>query len=107
MKGTIFDKLTEWKNSKERKPLVLKGPRQTGKTCSILKLGESDFRETHHLNFQKDKNNCAIFAGSLAAQKILESIEFSIDTHIDRKRDLLFFDEIQDCPNSLLFHLFQ
>lgn len=101
MKRTILRRLIEWKDSEVRKPLILKGTRQTGKTYSILKFGESEFRKTHTINFQNDRTACELFAGRLKPEKILESMEFSMDTDIDPLKDILFFDEIQDCPRAL------
>jgi len=101
MKRTIYKKLLEWKNEKKRKPLILKGARQTGKTYSIREFGKNEFRRIHEINFQKDKTACNLFAGNLSPGKILESIEFYLDTDIDKTRDIVFFDEIQDCPRAL------
>lgn len=101
MKRTIYKKLLEWKNSKNRKPLILKGTRQTGKTYSILEFGKNEFRKIHTINFQKDKTACEIFSGSLSPQRILESMEFYLESDIDNTKDLVFFDEIQDCPRAL------
>lgn len=101
MERTIFQKLLEWKTSKNRKPLVLKGARQTGKTYSILDFGKREFRKVHQLNFQKDKTAADIFTGNLSPGRILESMEFYLETDIDPKTDLVFFDEIQDCPRAL------
>ena len=101
MKRTIYKKLLDWKNEKKRKPLILKGARQTGKTYSIRELGKNQFRKIHEINFQKDKTACNLFAGNLSPGKILESIEFYLETDIDKRRDIIFFDEIQDCPRAL------
>lgn len=101
MERTIYKKLLEWKNEKKRKPLILKGARQTGKTYSIREFGKSEFRRIHEINFQKDKAACNLFAGNLSPGKILESMEFYLETDIDKTRDIVFFDEIQDCPRAL------
>lgn len=101
MKRTIEDHLIRWKNAPERKPLILKGARQTGKTYSLEEFAKKEFRKLHYINFQRDKNACRIFAGNLSPSHILESLEFYLDTRINRKKDIVFFDEIQDCSRAL------
>ncbi|HLP48034.1 MAG TPA: AAA family ATPase [Candidatus Kapabacteria bacterium] len=51
MKREIYKKLLEWKNSRDRKPLVLKGARQTGKTYSLKEFGQKEFRQMHYNRF--------------------------------------------------------
>jgi len=101
MKRTIDNKLSEWKNTPDRKPLILKGTRQTGKTYSLTEFGKNEFRKIHTINFQKDKTAGDIFSGNLSPVRILESMEFYLETDIDKNTDLVFFDEIQDCPRAL------
>ncbi len=101
MKRTLYNKLLAWKESKFRKPLILKGARQTGKTFLLLEFGKNEFRAVHHFNFQKDKSACEIFSDDLSPSSILEAMEFYLDSRIDKDNDLVFFDEIQDCPRAL------
>ncbi len=101
MKRTLYSKLLAWKHSENRKPLILKGARQTGKTYLLKEFGEKEFHHLHELNFQKKKTACSIFAGDLTPSTLIEAIEFYLETHIDAKTDILFFDEIQDCPRAL------
>lgn len=101
MKREIHQKLLDWKNSRDRKPLVLKGARQTGKTFSLKEFGQKEFRRMHYINFQKDKTACDIFTGNLSPHKILESMQLYLETTIEKTQDIIFFDEIQDCPRAL------
>jgi len=101
MKRTIYKKLVEWKESKLRKPLVLKGARQTGKTYILQVFGNNEFRKSHYINFQKDKNALKIFEIDLTPKNLINSIEFYLDTSINIEQDLVFFDEIQDSPRAL------
>jgi predicted AAA+ superfamily ATPase len=101
VKRTIYAKLIQWKNASGRKPLILKGARQTGKTYSLKEFCQKEFSRLHYVNFQRNKSACRIFSGSLSPAHILESLEFHLDTRIDRKEDVVFFDEIQDCPRAL------
>ncbi len=101
MEREIYKKLVQWKNAGDRKPLILKGARQAGKTYSLIEFGRKEFKNVHCINFQKDKTACEIFSGSLAPKRILESIQLYLETTIEKTTDLVFFDEIQDCPRAL------
>lgn len=101
MKRDILEKLLAWKNSADRKPLILSGARQVGKTYSLIEFGRSDFKRFHYLNFQEDKSLAAIFEGSLSPETIIESIQFVLKRTINFHEDLIIFDEIQDCPRAL------
>lgn len=101
MERTITAKLLAWKNAPDRKPLILRGARQTGKTYSLLEFGKKEFREVHYINFQRKKDAAKLFEGNLTPAALVEAMEFYLETIIDVKRDLVFFDEIQDCPRAL------
>jgi len=101
MKRTSYERLISWKNSLNRKPLILKGARQVGKTYLLNEFGKNEFREIYYLNFQKNKEFGNIFEGDLSPLRILELIEVVLDCSIDVNRDIIFFDEIQDCPRAL------
>lgn len=101
MKRAIYQRLVAWKNREDRKPLVLKGARQTGKTYIVLAFGRNEYRRVHHINFQKDRSATALFAENLNPAHIVESLEFYLNTDIDIHNDLVFFDEIQDAPGAL------
>lgn len=83
------------------KPLILKGARQTGKTYILSEFGKNEFRRTHYVNFQKDRNASEIFGSDLTPRNILTYLEFYLDTAIDTRRDMIFFDEIQDAARAL------
>ncbi|MBN2657587.1 MAG: AAA family ATPase, partial [Spirochaetales bacterium] len=97
----IYPKLLQWKNSSSRKPLVLKGARQTGKTYLLNEFGRTEFRMVHYINFQSNPEISSVFDKNLDPFRILEELEFVLGNQIDRQKDLLFFDEIQDCPKAL------
>jgi hypothetical protein len=101
MKRKIYEKLIDWKSTFPRKPLILKGARQTGKTYILREFGNREFLHLHYINFQKDKKAHSLFNASLSPEKVIESLEFFLNTKIEIKNDLLFFDEIQDCPAAL------
>lgn len=93
--------MVHWKNGPGRKPLILKGARQTGKTYSLKKFCREAFRKLHYINFQRDRNACRLFDGDLSPPTIVDAIEFYLDDRLDREKDALFFDEIQNCPRAL------
>lgn len=101
MKRTLYNKLIEWKNSEKRKPLILKGARQTGKTYLLTQFGNNEFEHLHYVNFQKNRELHEIFTGNLTPARLLELLEFVLDASIDIHKDILFFDEVQDCPRAL------
>ncbi|MBL7072712.1 MAG: ATP-binding protein [Candidatus Omnitrophica bacterium] len=101
MKRNIWNKLTKWKNKKDRKPLILKGARQVGKTYILQKFGKECFSQVHYLNFEKHKQLVDIFAEDLIPQNILRDLSFYLNTAIDIKNDLIIFDEIQNIPRAL------
>lgn len=102
MKRNIHDKLIKWKNKKGRKPLIIKGARQIGKTYSLLAFGKEAFPAMHYLNFEEEGEYLReFFEKSLKPQEILEKISLYLKKPINKDEDLLIFDEIQHCPRAL------
>ncbi len=91
----------EWKNSATRKPLILKGARQTGKTFLLSEFGRKEFSKLHYLDFQKGKKLFDIFEGDFSPPRIISLIEFQLNVSININDDILFFDEIQECSRAL------
>jgi uncharacterized protein len=101
MKRTAYQKLISWKNSRPRKPLILKGARQTGKTYILREFGQNEFKALHYCNFQLEKKIHHCFSGDLDPGNVLKLLSFTLDAPINIETDILFFDEIQDCPRAL------
>ena len=101
MKRTITKELTAWKNSKDRKPLILRGARQVGKTYILQEFGETAFPRFHYVNFESDERICELFERDISPARIINELQFYLDTSIDTVRDLVIFDEIQCCPRAL------
>lgn len=97
----ITQDLIAWKQASARKPLVLRGARQTGKSYILKEFGKLHFPACHVADFQENPELNTIFQGSLSPTGIIESLEFFLDTDIDIRTDLVIFDEIQDCPRAL------
>lgn len=101
MRRDISTKLKEWLNSPTRKPLILKGARQVGKTFAITEFGKGYFEKCHSFNFEENKNIHSIFEKDLDPKRIIEELAYVNQTPIDGKKDVVFFDEIQECPRAL------
>lgn len=101
MKRTITQALLQWKNSSKRKPLILRGARQVGKTYSLLEFGKTSFPHSHYINFEKDERARALFEKDLDPARILKELQFYLDTSIYKQTDLVILDEIQHCPRAL------
>jgi predicted AAA+ superfamily ATPase len=93
--------LEQWKAEKPRKPLLLRGARQVGKTYIIKAFGQEQFPRVHYLNFEEDESLTRFFERDLRPARLLEEFRFYLGTGIDQKQDLLVFDEIQRCPRAL------
>ena len=102
MKRIITSKLLSWKNQSSRKPLIVRGARQVGKSWSISDFGEKHFEgQLHLVNLEKRLDWHGVFEQNLDAVRILQELEILLDVSIDIKKDLLFFDEIQACPKAI------
>ncbi len=96
-----IEELENWKVSQVRKPLILKGARQVGKTWLLKEFGRRSFGRVHYCNFEEQSSLKKIFAHDLNPNQILDDLSLILRTGIDEKHDLLIFDEIQACPRAL------
>ena len=101
MKRFITKKLIEWKNSKERKPLIIKGARQAGKTYILKKFGIENYENIAYFNFDHDTGLASLFLNTKDPKRIIEQLSLVNGTKIMPKKTLIIFDEIQECPNAL------
>lgn len=101
MRRKLLTKLLQWKENPNRKPLILQGTRQVGKTTLLKQFGKDFFQKIHMLNFEKDPALEKVFEKSLNPKQILSELEFYFNQTIDVAQDLLVFDEIQACPRAL------
>jgi hypothetical protein len=97
---TIDAALAAWKNDPARKPLMIRGARQTGKTSAVEHLATS-FRHFVTVDFERDASARAFFAGDFDIPAICAKLEMRYRTPILDGRTLLFFDEIQACPRAI------
>ncbi len=96
LRRNIDKELLKWKSETNRKPLLVRGARQVGKSSSIRKLGES-FNSFLEINFEEHRSVHALFEGDLTPQTLCDNLSIMFDTDIIPGKTLLFFDEIQSC----------
>ena len=101
MKRFILDELINWKKSKYRKPLILLGARQIGKTYILKEFGEKEYEGVAYFNFDHDEDLYNLFVSTKDPKRILEQLSFIYGKAILPGKTLIIFDEIQECPNAL------
>jgi uncharacterized protein len=101
MQRNLLSSLKEWKISQNRKPLILKGVRQVGKTWLLKTFGEEEFPAFHYINLESMRELHGIFDKNLSPDSILQELEFVLGKPINRFTDLLIIDEIQAAPRAL------
>lgn len=101
MKRKISRELIRWKESKIRKPLLLQGSRQVGKTYCLEELGRNEFSNYHLFDFMENPALNQIFEQDLSPERILRDLGLFQDRDINLNTDLIIFDEIQQCPKAL------
>ena len=100
-KRKIEQILLDWKNSSERKPLVIKGCRQCGKTSSVLAFAKKNYAHVIYLNFHEHREYKTFFSGALDIETITLNISVGIkEAKFIPNKTCIVFDEIQDCPNA-------
>ena len=101
MKREIINDLIKWKDSRRRKPLLLTGVRQCGKTHILKELGEEYFENVCYVNFESNEKYAEIFEFDYDVERIIKEIERLEKTKIVEGKTLLFFDEIQEAPRAI------
>lgn len=102
MKRNITEKLITWKDSPSRKPLIIRGARQVGKTYAVKEFGKEHFSSLVVLDFERDRSLIPIFEKDLNPQKIIFELEIYAGKRIIPGITLLFFDEIQASERALM-----
>ncbi len=101
MKRDIYPQLLAWKKARNRKPLILMGARQVGKTHLLRFFGAQEYQSSIYLNFEEDKALDRLFADNLKPSVILENVSAYLGQAIKPEITLLIFDEIQESPQAL------
>ena len=98
---SITNSLSEWSIQSDRKVLLLRGPRQIGKTYSVRRFASARFEHVLEVNFLADKRIVSLFDGDLDVDGIVAALSATYNVPIVEGKSLLFFDEIQECPAAL------
>ena len=101
MERLIEAKLLDWKQRLDKMPLLISGARQVGKTTTIFEFGKTHYANIAVLNFENNEPLAAIFDKDLNPARIVFELESLSGQSITKESTLIFFDEVQDCPNAL------
>ena len=101
MKRKFEDVLVSWKNKHSRKPALIYGARQIGKTTSIKYFGEKHFQNTIYINFELNRELAEDFQGNISPDFLIHRFEVYFGEKIDKETTLIVFDEIQACERAL------
>lgn len=96
-----YEKLLHWKSQNDRKPLLVQGARQVGKTWLIKEFGQKEFKHLAYFNFEQNPNLKNIFEKGYDTELIIRALNIYSNFPIDKKNTLIFFDEIQECPKAI------
>ena len=101
MDRLLLDELRKWKDKKDRKPLILRGARQVGKTWLLKDFGAKCFKDVCYVNFEQKDLLGKIFEGTLSPQRIIGQLSVYHGKKIAPQETLLIFDEVQELPRAL------
>lgn len=101
MERFIIKDLLKWKNSKYRKPLIIKGVRQVGKTWILKEFGRIHYQNVAYFNFDENSEYRQFFYNSKDIKRILQNLMLASGFKIIPEKTLIIFDEVQDCPEVI------
>lgn len=101
MYRNAMEELYKWKEKKNKKPLVIRGARQVGKTWIMKKFGESAYRKTVYINFDNNQQMKELFDKDMKTDRIIMGLELYTGNKINPEETLLIFDEVQEVPKAL------
>lgn len=96
-----IENLYKWKESKHRKPLIIEGARQVGKTWLMKEFGEKAYADTVYINFDSNSRMAELFASDLDTGRLIMGLELYAGRKINPDNTLLIFDEVQEVPRAL------
>lgn len=96
-----MEQLLKWKQKKNKKPLIIRGARQVGKTWLMKEFGKTAYKETVYISFDNNSRMQALFEGDLSIERIITGLELYAGHKINAGNTLLVFDEIQEVPKAL------
>ena len=101
MERLILSKLEKWKESPYRKPLILKGVRQVGKTWILKEFGKRYYENIAYFNFDEDPEYKQFFQTTKDVERILQNLMMLSGQKVVPEKTLIIFDEVQDCPEAI------
>ena len=101
MERLILSQLLNWRNSPYRKPLILKGVRQVGKTWILKEFGRRYYENTAYFNFEENEEYKQFFDTTKDIDRILQNLILASGQKIMPEKTLIIFDEVQDCPKVI------
>lgn len=96
-----MEKLLKWKRSTRRKPLIIEGARQVGKTWLMKEFGKQAYADTVYINFDSNSGMAELFSSDLDTDRLIVGLELYVGHKIDPENSLLIFDEVQEVPRAL------
>lgn len=96
-----IERLYKWKESKYRKPLIIEGARQVGKTWLMKEFGKTAYKDTVYINFDSNSRMAELFSIDLNTDRLILGLELYAGRKIDPDTTLLIFDEVQEVPKAL------
>jgi len=101
MYRTAIEQLYKWKDKKEKKPLIIRGARQVGKTWLMKEFGEKTYKDCVYISFDNNQQMQDLFSTDLNVERIITGLELYAGHKINPSETLLIFDEIQEVPKAL------
>ncbi len=101
MDRDALKQLTEWKSGKNRKPLIIQGARQVGKTWLMKEFGRLEYKNTVYVSFDRNEHLKTAFSKSVEIPFLISALELDSGIKIEPDNTLIIFDEIQECPEAL------
>lgn len=96
-----MEQLLKWKEKKRRKPLIIRGARQVGKTWLMKEFGRTAYKQVVYINFDNNAPMKQLFDGNLQIERLITGLELYAGHKIDAENTLLIFDEVQEVPKAL------
>ena len=96
-----IEELLKWKQSKRRKPMIIEGARQVGKTWLMKEFGRLAYEDTVYVNFDSNSRMAELFASDLDTDRLIMGLELYVGRKINPDKALLIFDEVQEVPRAL------
>ena len=101
MKRTQLNSLIKWKNSKTRKPLIIRGARQVGKTWLMKEFAKKEYKKSIYINFESSKHLKNIFVNDFNINRIITALQIETGILFEAKNTLIIFDEIQEATSAI------